>query len=163
MFAGGLLSVPRDFSSPPSTIQITDQSGAPIDGVEVSRNWDDSDCDKMGSEMVKTDEAGNARFAKVPAKVGLFTGTLRKTSTCLGSCASGSGTATHIFVRYPGRYNVVPKDKTLRPMGHSFQDSDGVIFYVGTDSLSNTTVQLTFYKKIKDFSYVLVSSKNRGP
>ena len=162
LFAVGVLSKPRDFSSPSTRIQIIDQSGMPISGVEVGRNWYDSDCGKEGSDIVKTDQTGTAQFSKVPANVGLFTGALRKALTSFGRCGSGNGTWTTIYVRYAGRYDVVPKDKSLRPTGQTYQDPDGVTFYVDTDSLSNTLANLSFPIKTKTIDYVL-SAKPHSP
>ena len=45
MLAGGCLSIPRDFSSPPTSIRVFDQSGAPMSGIEVRRHWYDSGSD----------------------------------------------------------------------------------------------------------------------
>jgi hypothetical protein len=157
LFAVGVLSKPRDFSSPSTRIQVIDERGAPISGLEVGRSWEDCDCSKEGSEIVKTDQTGTAQFSRVPANVGLFTGALRKALTSLGSCGSGNGTWTTIYVRYAGRYDVVPKDKPLHPTGQTYQDPDGVTFYVSTDSLSNTLANLSFPKKTKVIDYVLSS------
>lgn len=162
LFAGGYLSRPRDFSSPATTIKIIDESGAPVGNVEVGRNWYDSDCDREGSEAVKSDRTGTAQFSKVPANVGLFTGALRKTLTSFGLCGSGSGTWTRIYVRFAGRYEVMPKDKPLHPTGLTYQDPDGVTFYVSFDSNSNTMANLSFPAKTKVIDYVLLSKRLVG-
>ncbi len=160
LFAGGCLSRPRDFSSPRTTIKIIDASGAPVSDVEVGRNWYDSDCNKDDSETIKTDQNGTAQFSKVPAKVGLFTGALRKTLTSFGPCGSRSGTWTKIYVRFAGHYKVAPKDKPLHPTGLTYQDPDGVTFYVSFDSNSNTMANLSFPTKAKMIDYVLVSKRS---
>jgi hypothetical protein len=161
LFAGGCLSTPRDFASPPATIRVVDQSGVSISGLEVGRDWYDSDSGKDGHDDAVTDQTGSYQFSKIPASVGLFTGTWRKMYTSLGMCGSGSGTHTTIYVRYHGLYDVVPKGKTLHPAGMTYQDQDGVWFDVGVDSLSNTLVDLKFPDRTKTIDYEL-SSKPRG-
>jgi len=53
---GGVLSIPRDYSTPSATIKIFDQTGASIDGVEVSRDWYDSDCGTEGCDRAVADQ-----------------------------------------------------------------------------------------------------------
>jgi hypothetical protein len=161
LLLGGVLSTRRDFSSPSASVQIIDQSGAPIDGVEVSRNWYDSDCGTEGSDRAVADQPGHFQFSKVPASVSLFTGAWRKTYSTLGMCDSGSGTYTKINVRFRGVYDVVPKGKTLHPVGQSHQDSDGVWFVADLDSNSNTMVSLSFPTNAKIIDYEL-SAKHHG-
>jgi hypothetical protein len=161
LFAGGCLSIPRDFASPPATIRIVDQSGVPILNLEVSRDWYDNDTDDTGDDDAVADQTGSYQFPKIPANVGLFTGTWRKMYTSLGICGSGSGTYTTINVRYHGLYDVVPKQKTLHQVGLSSQDQDGVWFDIGVDDHSNTLLELKFQKNAKIINYEL-SSKPHG-
>ena len=160
LFAGGCLSTPRDFASPPATVRVFDQRGVPITGLEVGRDWYDSDTGKEGHDKAVPDQTGSYQFSKIPASVGLFTGAWRKTYTSLGMCGSGSGTYTKIYVRYPGIYDVLPKGKTLRPVGLSHQDSDGVWFVADLDSNSNTIVELSFPSKAKISDYELSSKRH---
>jgi hypothetical protein len=165
LFVGGCLSTPRDFSSPSTSIRIVDQSGAPMSGLEVGRNWIDSDSNTDGDDTIRTGVDGTAHFPKIPANVGVFTGVLRKTITSLGPCGSGSGTWTTIYVRFSGNYDVAPKDKPLHKGKYSSvadQDEDGVTFYTGFDSGSNTMANLSFPKKTKTIDYVL-SAKPHSP
>ena len=157
LFVGGCLSTPRDFSSPPASIRVIDQSGAPMSGLEVGRNWCDSDVGTNGSDEAVTDGTGSFHFARVPAKVGLFTGVWEKTYSHLGMCAEGSGTYTELHVRFHGRYDVFPQGKPLHAVGRegAQQDSDGVWFSANLDSGSNTLVNLTFPPKAKIIDYVL--------
>ena len=155
LFAGGSLSTPRDFSSPSATIRIFDQSGAPIAGLEVRRHWYDSDVGMDGSDSAVADQSGACVFPKVPAEVGLFTGAWRKTYSQFGMCGTGSGTTTEISIHFVGRYDVLPRDKPLHPVGQSHQDPDGVWFISALDSNSNTFVSLTFPSKSKGIAYVL--------
>ena len=157
----GVLSTPRDFSSPSASVQVMDRSGAPIDGVEVSRNWCDSDCGTEGSDRAVADQPCHFQFSKVPASVSFFTGAWRKTYSTLGICGSGSGTYTRINVRFRGVYEVVPKGKTLHPVGQSHQDSDGVWFVADLDNNSNTIVSLSFPTNAKNIDYEL-SAKHSG-
>ena len=157
LFAIGVLSTPRDVSTPQAIIRLIDENGTPLPGIEVGRNWYDSDIGKEGNDKVMTDGAGNARFLKVPANVGLFTGAWRKAFSGLGMCAAGSGTSTSIYVRYHGLCTVMPRDKPLRKMGQSNQDADGVWFYASTDSRSNTMANLSFPGQTKNIDYVLSS------
>jgi hypothetical protein len=158
LFFGGILSTPRNFSSPQTIIRLLDDSGSPLSGIEVGRAWYDGDRSEDGHDVVLTDKTGISVFSKVPASVGLCTGALRKTCSFAMLCGSGSGTYTTIYVRYHGRCKVVPKGKSLHPVGQSNQDSDGVWFYTSTDSQSNTMANLTFPKKAKSIDYVLSSS-----
>jgi hypothetical protein len=168
IFAGGLLlvdgclSTPRDSSSPETVIRLVDENGSPLGGIEVARNWYDSDRNKEGSDSRITDQNGISQFAKIPASVGLFTGFWRKTYLSLGMCGPGSGTHTTIYVRYHGPCKVVPTSKPLHPAGRSYQDPDGVWFYTSTDSQSNTMANLTFPHKTKNIDYALSSSPH-GP
>ena len=155
LFAGGCLSTPRDFSSPAATVRVVDQSAAPITGLEVSRCWYDSDVGKDGRDSATPGQSGAYIFPKIPADVGLFTGAWRKTYSHLGMCGAGSGTYTTISIRFPGRYDVLPRDKPLHPVGQSHQDPDGVWFISDLDSNSNTLVSLTFPSKSKSIDYVL--------
>ena len=156
LLVGGCVSTPRDFSSPPASIRLVDQSGAPMSGIEVGRNWYDSDSNREGSDKIVTDQTGTVQFSKVPANVGLFTGSWRKSYSSLGMCGSGSGTSTTIYVRFAGIYDVVPKDKSLHKTKHgSYQDQDGVWFYTSFDSRSNTMANLSFPAKSKTIDYVL--------
>lgn len=157
LFAMGILSMPRDFSSPQAVIRLVDGKGAPLAGIKVVRNWYDSDRGRQGSDQVVSDQAGIARFSEVPANVGPFTGAWRKAYTSLGMCGAGSGTSTTVYVRYHGICNVSPKSKTLRKVGQSNQDPDGVWFDSSTDSGSNTMVNLSFPGTTKNIDYVLVS------
>jgi hypothetical protein len=131
LFAIGVLSTPRDFSSPQVVIRLLDENGTPLGGIEVGRNWYDSDIGKDGSDQVMTDRAGIARFPKIPASVGLFTGAWRKAYMSLGMCGAGSGTSTSIYVRYHG---------------------------LCTDSQSNTMANLSFPRQTKNIDYALSSS-----
>jgi hypothetical protein len=149
LLAAGILSTPRDYSSPHATIKVVDGKGAPIAGLEVTRDWNDSDCNKDGHDETLTDRNGDSEFSKVPASVGFFTGAWRKIYGNLGMCSLGNGTETKISVRFAGRYHVKPKEKILHPGGQSFQDSDGVWLLVATDSQSNTLAELTFPKNAK--------------
>ena len=158
LFAMGILSRPRDFSSPQVIIRLVDENGSPLSGIEVGRHWYDSDQGMNGSETVASDKMGIAKFPKVPASVGLLTGAWRKAYSSLGMCGSGSGTTTSIYVRYHGLCTVVPKDKPLRRVAQSNQDSDGVWFYTSTDSQSNTMANLSFPEKTKNIDYVLSSN-----
>lgn len=158
LFAVGILSVPRDFSSPQAVIRLVDENGSPLVGIEVGRHWYDSDRGMDGSDQVVSDPAGIARFPKVPASVGPFTGAWRKACSGLGMCGVGSGTYTTIYVRYQGLCSVVPKDKPLRKIGQSNQDPDGVWFYSSTDSQSNTMANLSFPHKMKNIDYALSSN-----
>ena len=156
MFIGGCLSIPRDFSSPSTSIRFVDQNGVPMSGLEVGRSWYDSDSNTDGHETTRTGIDGTAQFLKIPAKVGVFTGALRKTVTSLGPCGSGSGTWTTIYVRFTGKYDVVPKDKPLHKTKYgSHQDQDGVTFYTDLDRRSNTMANLSFPAKTKSIDYVL--------
>lgn len=157
LFAMGILSMPRDFSSPQTVIRLVDGKGAPLAGIRVVRNWYDSDRGKEGNDQVVSDPAGIARFSKVPANVGPFTGAWRKACTSLGMCGAGSGTSTTVYVRYHGICTVAPKSKTLRKAGQSSPDPDGVWFYSSTDSESKTLANLSFPGTIKNIDYVLVS------
>jgi hypothetical protein len=159
---GGILSTPRDFSSPGTTIRLVDEKGYPMSGIEVGRAWYDGDLNVDGHDVGLTDKTGVCLFSKVPANVGLFTGTLRKTGSFFVPCGSGSGTYTTIYVRYHGIYKVVPKGKTLHSVGMSNQDPDGVWFDASTDALSNTLANLTFPMKAKTIDYILSASPN-GP
>lgn len=161
LYAVGVLSTPRDFSSPPTSIRVVDQSGAPMSGLEVSRDWYDSDSGTDGRDKEVTDQTGSFHFAKVPASVGLFTGAWRKAYSHLGMCAEGSGTCTEIYVRFRGHYGVLPRDKPLHPVGQhgAQQDSDGVWFDSRLDSQSNTLVSLTFPSKAKSIDYVLSAKR----
>jgi len=96
---GGVLSIPRDYSTPSASITIIDQKGAPIDGIEVSRYWYDSDCGTEGLDRAVADQPGHFEFPKVPARIGIFTGAWRKAYSLFGMCGSGSGTDTKIDVR----------------------------------------------------------------
>ncbi len=158
---GGVLSIPRDYSTPSASIKIVDQSGAPIDGIEVSRYWYDSDCGTEGCDRAAADQPGHFQFSKVPANVGIFTGAWRKAYSFLGMCGSGSGTATKIDVRFRGVYDVVPKGKTLHRVGQSHQDSDGIWFVADLDSNSNTMVSLSFPTNAKTIDYELSAKHQR--
>jgi len=160
LLIGGCLSTPRDYSAPVAVIRVANQNGEPMEGVEVSRRWYDSDCGNEGRERVYTDQSGTSQFSKVSANVGLFTGAWRKTYSHLGMCASGSGTQTTIFVRYRGRFDVEPQGKTLHPIGESQQDQDGVWFLVSIDSQSNTLVELSFPAKTKSINYAISSKRH---
>ena len=157
LLVGGCLSIPRDFSSPPTSIRVVDQSGAPMSSLAVSRYWYDSDFGTDGTEEAVTDQTGSFHFAKIPAKVGLFTGAWRKTYSHLGMCGEGSGTDTTISVHFHGRYDVLPQGKPLHAVGQygARQDSDGVWFESHLDNGSNTFVYLTFPQKAKSIDYVL--------
>jgi hypothetical protein len=102
-----------------------------MSGIEVGRNWYDSDCNTNGSETIRTGSDGIAQFPKIPARVGVFTGSWRKTYTSLGSCGSGSGTWTTIYVRFAGNYDVVPKDRPPH---------DSVSFYTSFDIAINIDI-----------------------
>jgi hypothetical protein len=151
----GVLSTPRDFSSPHTIIRLIDESGSPLSGIEVGRNWYDTDCNMDGSEKAFTDQAGISEFPKVPATVGFFNGSWRKAYNSLGMCGGGSGTYTTIYIRYHGLCAVVPRGKPLHPVGHSDQDPDGVWFYTSVDSQSNTIASLTFPHNTRSIEYVL--------
>ena len=97
----------------------------------------------------------------MPASVGIFTGAWRKAYSFLGMCGSGSGTDTKIDVRFRGVYDVVPKGKTLHPVGQSHQDSDGIWFVADSDSNSNTMVSLSFPTNAKIIDYDLLA-KHHG-
>jgi hypothetical protein len=158
LLSGGILSAPRDFSSPQTVIRLVDDNGSPLSGIEVGRAWHDSDLNTDGHDVILTDKTGVSVFAKVPASVGLFTGSLRKTCSLVMPCGSGSGTCTTIHVRYHGQCKVVPKGKPVHPVGQSNQDPDGVWFYTDRDSQSNTMANLTFPPKAQNIDYVLSSS-----
>lgn len=158
LLAGGYLSIPRDYTSPAATIRVVDQHGAPISGIEVGRYWYDSDAGTEGDDDSHTDEQGYARFPKIPANVGLLTGTWRKLYTTFGMCGSGHGTQTTISVRYPGRYDVRPQGKPLHPVGASFQDSNGVWFQPSVDSGRNTLIHLVFPSQAEAIDYALSST-----
>jgi len=169
MFAGGLLltggclSSPRDFSSPSTTIRIVDQSGSPISGIEVIRDWYDSDCLTKGSDTNLTDTAGTVRFPKIPAQVGLFTGAWRKAHDNLEPRGSASGTTTTIGISLVGIDGVVPKNGALHKMEHSpdlYEAGDGVVFYT-PDRQTNAMTYITFPDKSKLISYD-VSAKTRS-
>jgi hypothetical protein len=153
----GILSTPRDFSSPATTIRLVDQNGAPVRGVEVNRQWYDSDCSRHGGETQTTGQTGVVYFPKIPAKVGLLTGVPRKLLGMLMICGGGNGTSTTVFVRYHDRWDVTPRGKQLHPEGNSQRDSDGVWFYGGLDSQSNSTAHLTFPSNAKVVDYTLSS------
>jgi hypothetical protein len=157
----GVLSTPRHFSSPQTIIRLVDENGSPVSGIEVGRNWYDGDCNKEGGDKVLSDQAGISAFPRVPANVGLFTGTWRKACGKLGMCGSGSGTYTTVYVRYRGLCEVAPKDKPLHPVGQSNQDPDGVWFNTSVDSQSNTMASLTFPQKPGNIEYVLSSSSHK--
>ena len=162
LFTNGILSTPRDVSSPQTIIRLVDENGSPLSGIEVGRNWYDSDCGMDGSDTRETNQDGIARFPKVSARVGLFTGALRKAVTSFAMCGYGSGTSTSIYVRYRGLCTVVPKDKPLHPVGQSNQDPDGVWFDSTPDDAGNTMVHIAFLNKTKNIDYVLLSYKLRN-
>lgn len=160
---GGYLSTPRDFSSPLTNVRVIDQNGAPVSGLEVGRSWYDSDSFTDGHETIRTGTNGVASFPKIPANVGLFTGTLRKVVTSFLPCGSGSGTWTTIYVRFPDYYEVVPKDKLLHKSDYSSvadQDQDGITFSTDFDSESNTMANLSFPKTTKMIDYALSAKKH---
>ena len=161
LFFGGILSSPRDFSSPEVIIRLVDERGSPVNVTEVGRNWYDSDCNKEGTDRALTDEAGISRFPKVPANVGVFTGAWRKAYSLLGMCGSGNGAHTTVYVRYQGSCSVVPKGKPLHPVGRSNQDADGVWFDTSIDIRSNTLANLSFPPTAKHIDYTLSSSLTR--
>lgn len=161
LFTGGILSKPRDYSSPSFAIRIVDKKGQGIRGLEVSRNWYDADAGKEGSDSTVSDPTGTYRFSKIPARIGIFTGSWRKAYTSLGMCGSGSGTYSVIYVRFHGRCDVVPFGKSLHPAGQIYQDQDGVWFNQSTDTLSNTTVELTLPEKYKSIDYILSCTPER--
>ena len=139
--AGGCLSTPRDFSSPPTTLKIVGENGAPLSGVKVSRHWDDSDCNLRGSETNQTDLNGTVRFPPIPADVGLFTGAWRKAHDNLAPRGSASGTCTSLRVYFFGAYDMAPKDSPLHMIEATqglFADKDGVDFYTSVDGRSNS-------------------------
>jgi len=162
LLVGACLSTPRDFSSPRSTIRLVDEGGSPLTGIEVGRAWYDSDSRTDGHDKTASDLDGIARFSKVPASVGIFTGTGRRVGSFFAICGSGSGTRTEIYIRYHGVCRVVPKGRTLHPVDQSNQDSDGVWFYTSADAQGNTMANLTFPQRITNIDYVLVSSKIRN-
>jgi len=160
LFLLGISSKPRHFSSPETFIHLVDENGSPLANIEVGRNWYDSDLQKEGSETTNTDIRGLARFQRVPASVGVFTGAGTKALGFFSPCGAGSGTRTTIYVRYHGTCTVVPKNRKLHPEGQSNRDQDGVWFSTSTDSKSNTLANLTFPEKMESIDYVL-SSKPR--
>jgi hypothetical protein len=165
LFASFVFSTPRDFSSPQATIRLVDKEGSPLSGIEVGRHWYDSDLGSSDGDIVRTDVQGIAQFSKIPANVGIFTGSARKAFGWLGPCGGFScGTSTTIYVRYNGLCEVFPKDRSMHDAGwfaHSprYQDSEGVLFYSGTDSQSNTMANLEFPKNAKSIDYVLQSTE----
>ena len=165
LLAGGCLSSPRDYSSPPTTIKIVSgENGAPLSNVEVIREWDDSDCETKGSDTMMTDQTGTARFPKIPAKVGLFTGAWRKTHDNLGPRGAGSGTTTTIEIRLMGVYDVKPKDGALHKLnaGGLYDDNYGFLCYTFFyTNRSNMMTAVTFPDNSKLIDYVL-SAKSRS-
>jgi hypothetical protein len=163
LLVGGCLSTPRDFSSPSTAIRIVDQSGSPVSGIEVIRDWNDSDCLTKGSDTNITDAAGTVRFPKISAQVGLFTGAYRKAHDNLAPRGSASGTTTTIGIRLVGIYDVKPKDGTLRKVevAHDlYEDKDGVIFHT-PDRQSNAMTYITFPDNSRLINYE-VSAKARN-
>jgi hypothetical protein len=130
-----------------------------MSGISVIRNWLDSDTRKEGRDETVTDQTGTSQFSMIPANVGVVEHVLSKIVGFFGSCSPGSGTQTRILVSYSGRYDVVPRGKELHRVGMVSRDSDGVWFGVGTDSQSNTWVQLTFPERTKTIDYVLLSRR----
>ena len=130
-----------------------------MSGISVIRNWYDSDTRKEGREERLTDQTGTTHFSKIPANVGVVEHFLWKIVSFIGSCSRGSGTQTRILISYSGLYDVVPRGKELHRMEKVSRDSDGVWFGVGTDSQSNTWVQLTFPARTKTIDYVLLSRR----
>jgi hypothetical protein len=159
LFAGGCLSAPRDFSSPSATIRVVGDGSIPLTGLEVGRNWYDSDVGSDGTDTAVENPNGGYSLPKIPASVGVFTGAWRKTYSHLGMCGRGSGTYTQIHVRFRGQYDVLPQGKSLHAVGQhgAHQDSDGVWFASRLDSQSNTLVSLTFPPKTKNIDYVLAA------
>lgn len=157
LLPSGCLSYPRNFSSPHTRIRIVDEHDRPIMGVTVARSWEDSDRGKYDRDELETDSSGVVGFPNVPAKVGLFTGSLKNTLSFFTPCFLGSGTETRIMIRYHGRYRVFPKGKTLHPTGLVFRDPDGVWFDASNDNQSNTLIHLTFPPRTRSIDYTLVS------
>jgi hypothetical protein len=157
LFAGGVLSTPRDFASPATSIRVLDGSGAPLSGIAVTRTWNDYDTGEGSQDAAVTGQTGRAQFPKISASVGLSTGALRKLVGFFGRCGSSSGTQTTISVSYSGRYFVAPRGKPLHPYGRIQLDPDGVRFEVGANSRSNTWVELTFPPSTKTIDYTLLS------
>lgn len=157
----GVLSKPRGFSSPETSIRLLDEHGSPLANIEVDRNWYDSDLRKDGSSTIYTDDRGLAHFERVPARVGLLTGLGTRALGFLSPCGAGGGTRTTIYVHYHGSCVVVPKDKILHAEGRSSRDQDGVWFYTSTDSRSNTLANLTFPEKMAPIDYVLSSKEQQ--
>ena len=159
LFFGGVLSTPRDFSSPQTTIRILDATSSPLSGIEVGRNWYDSDCGTEGSDRVVTDKAGISLFPKVPASVGVLTGAGRKLLGTFGMCGAGSGTYTTVYVRYPGVWKVEAQSKPLQSVAPS---EPSPVFDIATDSQSNTLANLTFPRTATNIDYVLTSRPTSG-
>ena len=155
----GCLSAPRDFASPTCTIKTIDDHGAPLPGLSVTRHWDDRDANKTDTEFAQTDATGVARFPRVSAQVGLFTGAAKKTVGNVGPCAWGSGTSTSISVSYRGRVSLLPGTKQYRQVMPSvFADSEGVVVRLYTQDKTNTLVSLDFPKGQKEINYTLIST-----
>jgi len=111
-----------------------------------------------------TDPTGTARFPKIPANVGLFTGAWRKTHDNLAPRGSAGGTTTTIEIRLAGVYDVKPKDGTLHQInaGGLYADKDGVCFYTYFDtSRSNMMTAITFPDKSNLIDYVVSAKSQR--
>ena len=123
--------------------------------LEVGRSWHDSDLGKSGSDSAEADRNGAYHFARIPADVGLFTGAGLKAIGLFGICGLGSGTSTEVSVRFRGRYEVSPQQRSRPPAGLSHQDPDGVQLSPALDGNSNTLVSLTFPSKSRSIDCVL--------
>jgi hypothetical protein len=161
LLTGGCLSGPRDYSSPPTTLKIVSENGAPLSDVEVSRYWNDNDSDTRGSETNMTDLTGTAKFPKIPTNVD---GAWWKAHYNLAQSGSATGITTRLSVHFVGSYDVAPKDGLLHEITNTvdlYEDKDGVIFYKSFDSLSNTITVISFPAESKIIDYVVSTKSQR--
>jgi hypothetical protein len=149
----------REPASPLIKIRILDEDHLPLKGIPVTRRWYGGDQDQSGTDEMQTDAAGLCTFPEVARQGGVSFGVTKRVISRFGPCVVGAEGSTVVLIRYSGRYEVIPKDKSLHSFGASQQDSDGVFFLATTNARSDSLVYLTVPRTNRVFEYTLVSKR----
>jgi hypothetical protein len=143
-------------ASPSSTLRVLDESGKPLVGVQVTRQWDTSEGQK-GEDKSVTDHNGQVNFKGVEFRMSWLKRIAKPLLIFVpASCGPGWEVYGHaeFDIYSPQDYTIKFDDAVWKKVNATYVNHDGIHIYDPTQS-NKSYIGLYVFNKREDFNYTL--------
>ena len=147
----------RLVASPGSILRVVDDSGNPLVGLRVTRQWDTSEAQK-GEDQATTDIKGEVRFGRVEFRMSQLK---RIAKPLLMFVPSACGPGWEVYghaefdIYWPEGYALKFDPAEWKKVYAAYENHDGIHIYDPLQSSDKTYMGLYVFNKREDFEYTV--------